>query len=223
MKFLPIGLLMGFFGLFSFKTAVKPARVVFFGDSITEAAVHPGGYIAQMQTLLAGQNRADSFELIGSGIGGNKVYDLYLRLKTDVLERKPDVVFIYVGVNDVWHKRTSGTGTDADKFRQFYAALIRKIQAGGSRVILCTPACIGEKVDCTDALDGDLNHYADIIRSLSRQFQTGLCDLRQDFANYWAEHNSTNLESGVLTTDGVHLNALGNQLVAETMLAELGK
>ena len=214
---------MGFFGLFSFKTAVKPARVLFFGDSITEAAVHPGGYIVQMQTLLAGQNRADSFELIGSGIGGNKVYDLYLRLKTDVLERKPDVVFIYVGVNDVWHKRTSGTGTDADKFRQFYAALIRKIQAGGSRMILCTPACIGEKADCTNALDGDLNHYADIIRSLSRQFQTGLCDLRQDFANYWAEHNSTNLESGVLTTDGVHLNVLGNQLVAETMLAELRK
>ncbi|MEO6039708.1 MAG: GDSL-type esterase/lipase family protein, partial [Saprospiraceae bacterium] len=168
---------MGFFGLFSFKTVVKPARVIFFGDSITEAAVYSGGYIAQIQTMLTGQNKADGYELIGSGIGGNKVYDLYLRLETDVLDKKPDIVFLFVGVNDVWHKQLSGTGTDADKFRKFYEALIRKIQAGGSRVVVCTPACIGEKTDCTNSLDGELNQYSDIIRELSRQFQTGLCDL----------------------------------------------
>ncbi|MEO6760593.1 MAG: GDSL-type esterase/lipase family protein [Saprospiraceae bacterium] len=223
MKSLSITLLMGLFGLFSFKTAVKPLRVIFFGDSITEAAVHPGGYIVKMQEMLAGQNKPDAFDLIGAGIGGNKVYDLYLRLEEDVLDKKPDVVFLFVGVNDVWHKKTSGTGTDADKFQKFYAALIRKIQAGGSRVIVCTPACIGEKTDCTNSLDGELNQYSDIIRDLSKQFQAGICDLRQEFANYEATHNPTNLAQGVLTTDGVHLNELGNKLVAELMLTELGK
>ncbi|MEO6758420.1 MAG: G-D-S-L family lipolytic protein, partial [Saprospiraceae bacterium] len=82
---------MGFFSLFSFKTAVRPLRVIFFGDSITEAAVHPGGYIRQMQDLLTGQNKPEAYELIGAGIGGNKVYDLYLRLEEDVLDKKPDV------------------------------------------------------------------------------------------------------------------------------------
>ncbi len=214
---------MGFFGLFSFKTAVKPARVIFFGDSITEAGVLPGGYIDQMQTVLRTQNKADAYELIGSGIGGNKVYDLYLRLEEDVLDKKPDVVFLYVGVNDVWHKRTSGTGTDADKFRKFYEALIRKIKAGGSRVIVCTPACIGEKTDCTNPLDGDLNLYSDIIRDLSSQMQTGICDLRQEFSNYLATQNPDNVATGMLTTDGVHLNEVGNKLVAEVMLREMGR
>ncbi len=214
---------MGLFGLFSFKTLVKPARIIFFGDSITEAAVHPGGYITQMQAMLMEQKKPDAYELIGAGIGGNKVYDLYLRLENDVLEKKPDMVFLYVGVNDVWHKKIFGTGTDADKFGKFYEAMIRKIQAGGSRVIVCTPACIGEKTDCTNSLDGDLNQYSEIIRDLARQFQLGLCDLRQDFANYEATHNPTNAVQGILTTDGVHLNELGNKLVAEVMLRELGK
>ena len=223
MKHLFTCLLLGVFGLFSFQIAVKPTRIIFFGDSITEAGVRPGGYIDQMQTMLNTQNKTADFELLGAGIGGNKVYDLYLRLETDVLEKKPDVVFLYVGVNDVWHKKLYGTGTDADKFVKFYEALIRKIQAGGSRVILCTPACIGEKTDCTNSLDGELNQYSNIIRGLSKQFNLGLCDLRQVFTNYQAAHNPTNVDRGILTTDGVHLNELGNKMVAEAMWELLGK
>ena len=223
MKHLFTCLLLGVFGLLSFQTAVKPTRIIFFGDSITEAGVRPGGYIDQMQTMLNTQNKTADFELLGAGIGGNKVYDLYLRLETDVLEKKPDVVFLYVGVNDVWHKKLYGTGTDADKFVKFYEALIRKIQAGGSRVILCTPACIGEKTDCTNSLDGELNQYSNIIRGLSKQFNLGLCDLRQVFTNDQAAHNPTNVDRSILTTDGVHLNELGNKMVAEAMWELLGK
>ena len=113
----------------------KPVKVIFFGDSITRAGVNPGGYITLMQESLKG-NTNPGYELIGAGIGGNKVYDLYLRHEEDVLSKKPDVVVIYVGVNDVWHKQSSQTGTDPDKFVAFYAALIRKFQAAGIKVIL---------------------------------------------------------------------------------------
>ena len=57
-------------------TAVKPTRVVFFGDSITQAGVNPGGYIDRLKKVMP----ADQFELIGAGIGGNKIYDLFLRM-----------------------------------------------------------------------------------------------------------------------------------------------
>lgn len=204
------------FALFSFN--IKPMRIVFFGDSITEAGVQPGGYIVQMRDTLAAQGRTEAYELIGAGIGGNKVYDLYLRLETDVLERRPDVVVVYVGVNDVWHKRLAGTGTDADKFARFYAALLEKMQARGIRVVLCTPACIGERLHCTNALDGELNQYADIIRALAKQYNCPLVDLRAAFQNYQTEHNPQNLDRGILTTDGVHLNDTGNALVAKLML-----
>lgn len=90
---------------------IEKKRVIFFGDSITQAGVQPGGYITRIKDILTKENSADKFELIGSGIGGNKVYDLYLRLEDDVLSKKPDIVFIYIGVNDVWHKRTAQAPT----------------------------------------------------------------------------------------------------------------
>jgi lysophospholipase L1-like esterase len=45
-------------------------------------------------------------------------------MENDVLAKTPDIVFIYIGVNDVWHKSTSGTGTDADKFEKFTRPLL---------------------------------------------------------------------------------------------------
>ena len=89
----------------------KKKKVLFFGDSITQAGVNPGGYIRLIDTIIQKEGLTNNYELIGAGIGGNKIYDLYLRLETDVLEKSPDIVIIYIGVNDVWHKMTGGTGT----------------------------------------------------------------------------------------------------------------
>lgn len=203
-------------GLVSFTTMQKK-KVIFFGDSITAAGVKPGGYIVKVGELAAKDKRADQFEFIGSGIGGNKVYDLYLRLEDDVLNKDPDVVIIYVGVNDVWHKRSYGTGTDADKFENFYTALIKKLQAKNIKVVLCTPAAIGERTDFSNELDGDLNNYSNIIRSLAQKNNLPLIDLRKAFLDYNKQFNTDNKESGILTTDRVHLNEKGNQLVAEQM------
>lgn len=203
--------------------ADKPKKVIFFGDSITQAGVKPNGYITRIGELLTGKNLTSKYELVGAGIGGNKVYDLYLRLESDVLEKKPDAVFIYVGVNDVWHKTTSGTGTDPDKFVRFYQALIDKIKASGAKVVLCTPAVIGEKNDFSNPQDGDMNHYSTLIRKLAEKNSLPLVDLRKAFLAYDLANNPSNKDSGVLTTDRVHLNDLGNNTVAELMLAELLK
>ena len=199
----------------------KPKRVVFFGDSITEAGAKPGGYIVKLSEALTKKGIADQFELIGAGIGGNKVYDLYLRMDSDVMMKNPDVVVIWIGVNDVWHKQMFGTGTDPDKFEKFYNAIIKKLQARNIKVILCTPAAIGEKTDYTNVLDGDLNKYSQIIRNIAANNHCDLIDLRKIFLEYDLKNNPDNKESGILTRDRVHLNDEGNQLVAEKMMEAL--
>jgi lysophospholipase L1-like esterase len=156
--------------------------------------------------------------LIGAGISGNKVYDLYLRMEEDVMSRNPDLVIIWIGVNDVWHKQLSGTGTDPDKFEKFYGAILKKLKAKNIKVILCTPATIGEKIDFTNPQDGDLNKYSQIIRNLAKSNNCGLVDLREIFHTYDLKNNPENKESGILTLDRVHLNDQGNQLVADKML-----
>jgi len=199
----------------------KTQKVVFFGDSITQAGAKPGGYIVLMKTALEQKGIGSNYDLIGAGIGGNKIYDLYLRMDDDVLSQNPDVVFIWVGVNDVWHKATSGTGTDADKFDKFYEAIINKLLDRHIRTILVTPAVIGEKTDFTNQQDGDLNAYSQIVRNLAQKYHCGLIDLREIFHNYELKNNPGNKESGILTLDRVHLTDAGNQLVAEKMLEVL--
>lgn len=208
--------------LFSaFSVRQNKQKIVFFGDSITQAGVNPGGYITRMGEILKQKGLSDKYELVGKGIGGNKVYDLYLRMDDDVLAQSPDLVVIWVGVNDVWHKRSFGTGTDADKFEKFYNAIIKKLKAKNIRVFLCTPAAIGEKTDFSNELDGDLNEYSNIIRRIAANNNCGLIDLRKSFLTYNLANNKDNKASGTLTTDRVHLNDKGNTLVAEEMFKAL--
>ena len=216
-QFMPIIATMLLIALTSFVSLQKRTKVIFFGDSITQAGVKPGGYIIRIGELVAKDGLTDQFELIGSGIGGNKVYDLFLRMEEDVLSKRPDVVLIYVGVNDVWHKQSSGTGTDADKFEKFYSAIIKKLQEKNIKIIMCTPAVIGERTDFTNQLDGDLNKYSSILRELAQKNSIPLVNLRKAFLDYNIQFNTENKESGILTTDRVHLNEEGNKLVAEEM------
>jgi isoamyl acetate esterase len=208
-----------FMGISATPPSVKPLKIVFFGDSITQQGVNPGGYLDKMKKMLETKGIKDDYQLIGAGIGGNKIYDLYLRYEEDVLVHNPDVVVIWVGVNDVWHKATYGTGTDADKFEKFYTALVKKLQAKNIKVILATPATIGERTDFSNQQDGDLNHYSNIIRTIAAKFDCPVADFRKEFLKYNLVKNTTNKESGILTTDRVHLNDAGNQLVADILTA----
>jgi lysophospholipase L1-like esterase len=204
----------------SFNMQVRK-KVIFFGDSITEAGVNATGFITRLQEMLQKKGLSDKYEVAGAGIGGNKIYDLYLRMDSDVIAKKPDMVVIWVGVNDVWHKRMYGTGTDPDKFEKFYNAVIKKLQALQVDVYICTPAAIGEKTDFTNELDGDLNKYAQIIRNIAQNNHCQLIDLRKAFLEYNIKNNAGNVESGILTTDRVHLNDAGNNFVAEKMWQEI--
>lgn len=210
--FFSLIIILAIISAFSFQ---QKKKIVFFGDSITQAGVGPTGYITVLQQMLVKNGKDKNFELIGAGIGGNKVYDLYFRLEDDVLSKKPNLVFIYVGINDVWHKRTHGTGTDADKFEKFYNKLIDKIQSAGAKVVICTPTVVGEKKDFVNELDGDLNKYAEIIRAIAKKKNVELIDLRKNILDYINTHNPEDKSKDILTSDGVHMNNEGNKFLAE--------
>jgi hypothetical protein len=53
--------------LFSFR-ADNPIRIVFFGDSITQAGVGATGYITKMSQIVAKEGLSGKYELIGAGI-----------------------------------------------------------------------------------------------------------------------------------------------------------
>lgn len=215
-KLLLLTAFIGCLFLLSFR-GDKKKKIIFFGDSITQMGVDKGGYIDLIKQDLVNKGVANNYEIIGAGIGGNKIYDLFLRMDKDVMEQHPDIVYIWVGVNDVWHKSSMGTGTDYDKFGKFYDAVVKKMQAQGISVILVTPAAIGERNDFSNEQDGDLNLYSNWIRKYAADNSLGLVDLRKSFHEYSVANNPKNEDRGILTNDRVHLNAKGNAFVAVEM------
>jgi lysophospholipase L1-like esterase len=190
-------------------------RVVFFGDSITQAGNEPGGYI----DLLRQRMDTSRYELIGAGISGNKVPDLQQRLQKDVLNQNPDVVVIYIGINDVWHfyKFEGTTGTEKEVYEAGLRELIQDITATNSEVILATPTVIGEDPDSQEEVNQQLQAYAEVVRQIAEDMNVPLCDLRANISEYLRENNAARQYEGILTTDGVHMNEQGNQFLADQL------
>jgi lysophospholipase L1-like esterase len=202
---------------------MKGDRIVFLGDSITAAGVNPTGYVTLIKNALAEKHKDLGVEVIGAGVSGNKVPDIQGRLEKDVLAKKPTVVVIYIGINDVWHgEKDPAKGTSKEKFDAGLRDVIKRCQAADARVILCTPSVIGEKNDGSNTNDAKLDEYSDISRAVAKDLKVPVCDLRKLFQAYEKDHNADNKESGVLTGDRVHLNDAGNKFVADAMLKMFG-
>jgi len=194
--------------------------IAFFGDSITAAGARNGGYCKLIMDAIAKQHPDLGVKPIYAGISGHKVPNLQGRLDRDVLSKKPTVVFIYIGINDVWHGKN---GTPKDKFDAGLRDLVKKITDASAIVVLATPSVIGEKTDGSNKLDGLLEEYAAISRKVAEDTGITLCDLRVAFIEHLKKNNPENKDRGVLTRDTVHLNAAGNRFVAEQAAKTIAK
>lgn len=191
-------------------------RIIFFGDSITQAGDQPGGYVTIVRDAIG----SEEVEVIAAGVGGNRVPDLQSRLKWDVLMKRPTTVVIYVGINDVWHF-DKWVGTPKDEFESGLKDMIRQIKGKGAKVILCTTSMLGERADGSNKYDELLDEYCDIIRAVASDTGSQLIDLRNLFVDYLKQNNPEQKPHGVLTVDGIHLNPEGNRFLADAMLRVL--
>ena len=166
-------------------TVAAGERIVFLGDSITQAGAGPKGYVSLCRESIKASHPDADLEIIGAGISGNRVPDLQARLERDVLDKNPTLVVVYIGINDVWHSQQN-RGTSKDDYRSGLQDIIARIQAKGARVILCTPSVIGEKTDGSNPLDGMLDEYSEISRSVASATKSQLLDLRKAFVEQLA-------------------------------------
>ncbi|MBQ2701526.1 MAG: hypothetical protein IJF64_00915, partial [Clostridia bacterium] len=107
-------------------------KIVMYGDSITDAGRtwkkdfdvndYGAGYVSLVAKKLLKEENA--YQIYNRGISGNKIVDLYARIKADVWNLSPDVLSILVGVNDVWHEIQEENGVDLERFERMYRMLI---------------------------------------------------------------------------------------------------
>ena len=114
-------------------------KILFFGDSITDMARsrdmdgqafgYGVGYVNGVASALKYEN-PEKYEIINRGISGNRVVDLYARIKADVWNHKPDLISILIGVNDVWHRHHNSLriATTDEQTKLNYTCILERIK-----------------------------------------------------------------------------------------------
>ena len=108
-------------------------RILFMGDSITDMYRSKEddhnfgvGYALLVRASL-GFEEPGKYDFFNRGISGNRIVDIYARMKSDIVELKPDVMSILVGVNDIWHDYSSiPNGVSVEKYFKVYCYYIKK-------------------------------------------------------------------------------------------------
>lgn len=199
---------------------IKPGdKVAFLGDSITQQGQgSPGGYVQLVGSGLAANGV--TIEIVGAGISGHKSNQMLERLDRDVLSKKPQWMTLSCGVNDVWHGKN---GVPLEDYKKNITAIVDRAQAAGIKVMILTSTMIRENQENPE--NQTLIGYNAFLRSLAAEKKCLLADLNAEMQAAIAEAAKTGPAPGkgnYLTTDGVHMAAAGNQMMALGVLKGLG-
>lgn len=191
--------------------------LVCLGDSITQA---DPGYVSLLAALIAAKYPERGIGVVNAGIGGHKAPDMRARLGRDVLAHRPDWVTISVGINDVWHGLDGGSGgVPLDVYERDVDAMVQTVQAETTaQLVLVTPTVIGEDVEAS--ANKTLDHYVATVEQIARRRGTLLAPAHADFVLTLRGGQAAS-PGFRMTTDGVHLNEIGNARLALTILETL--
>ena len=196
-------------------------KILFFGDSITDAcrvrepqnpmSPYGFGYVMQIVGKLAEKNPIE-YEVINKGISGDRIVDLYSRIKKDVWNQNPDVLTILVGVNDVWHEIFYGNGVEIDRFEKIYRILIEdtKKVLPNTRIILCEPFfLLGSATEENYNKFKEVLDYAKVVKAIAKDYDLEFLPLQEKFDEAAKKYGAT-----TFLWDGVHPSIPGATLIA---------
>ena len=203
--------------------------VVFQGDSITDCGrdrtqlQHTGRGYAHLAAAYLMGNFPGQYMCYNKGISGNRIVDVYARIKQDIINLRPDYMSILIGINDVWHEINRQNGVDAPKFERIYNMLIQEIkeELPNIKIVIMEPFVLPGTATVSDE-----EHPG-----RWETFRTE-CDLRQQAAKRVAEANGltymplqemlneacTKAPADYWLMDGVHPTPAGNELIKQKWL-----
>jgi len=198
-------------------------RILFQGDSITDAGrsrsedrVNKGYGYPTVCSAILGAKYPGEYEFINRGIGGNRIVDLYARIKADVINLAPDYMSILIGVNDVWHELGSGNGVELERFEKMYRILLDDTlkRLPNVKIVLCAPFVL-EGVATQAQYEEFLQvyDYAKVVRKLAEEYGFPCLELQERMTEL-----ASKSETKYYLADGVHPSVAGAKLIADEWL-----
>ncbi len=199
--------------------------IEFIGDSITDCDRNQAspdglgtGYVHNIHHLLQAGYPELQLSVINKGVSGNQITDLKTRWDQDVMTIKPDWLFIYIGINDVW-RYFEGNGHETislSTFEKTYRQLLNETQEKIHAQINLVSPFLAEK-NPSDPFLNKLAQYQLVIDALGKDFSLPVIHLQPAFD--WA---MLSRPSSFWASDRVHPTSEGHMLIALTVLRVCG-
>ncbi len=196
-----------------------------FGDSITDAyrnreidnniSSYGHGYVKYVAGELLYEN-PEKYEIINRGISGNRIVDLYARIKSDCWNLQPDLISVLIGVNDVWHEISSGNGVEIDRFEKVYRMMLEdtKAKLPTTKILLCEPFVLKGSATAENWVKFlQVKEYAKVVKKLADEYGCYYLPLQETLDKYAKKHSVE-----VCLWDGVHPHIAGAKLIANEWL-----
>jgi lysophospholipase L1-like esterase len=198
-------------------------KILFYGDSITDAFRDRSAEIGSLSSYGCGfvnqivgrllKEEPEKYQIINTGISGNRIVDLYARIKSDCWNYEPDVLSILVGINDIWHEVKYNNGVELDRFEKVYDMLLEDTikRLPNVKIIICEPFVL-HGTATNEAFDGfnEIRTYAKVIKKLADKYNAYFLPLQYLFDKYNQNHDAS-----FYLFDGVHPTVQGGALIAD--------
>ncbi|MBQ4351556.1 MAG: SGNH/GDSL hydrolase family protein [Clostridia bacterium] len=198
-------------------------KILFLGDSITDVGRNTNngslisigqGYPLLVDACLSVKYPGEyTFENLG--ISGNRIVDVYARIKADCWNRKPDLVSILIGVNDVWHEFGGHNGVEANRFYNVYKMLVtdtKRALPESRKMILMEPFVL--KASATEgaweAFRSETEKRAEAVRRIAGETGQIFLPLQAMF-----DEAAQKMPASYWLGDGVHPTPAGHGLIAD--------
>ena len=176
--------------------AAGESRVVFMGDSITDAWPQP-----RYGEFFTGK------PYVGRGISGQTTPQMLIRFRPDVIALKPKVVVILAGTNDI--AGNTGPMTD-EEIEANLASMAELAKANGIRVVLASILPVSAYHTVANGIPQTTLRPMARILALNEWIKQYAASERHVYLDYFsAMVDSTGLLREELSADDLHPNAKG--------------
>lgn len=191
-------------------------KIIFYGDSIMQVGNdYHHGFIHLVEEAFQEQERP--IVALKTNPAPNNTRDLLSHLPKDVLALKPDWLALSYGYYDSMQNVT------ADQFKTNLEAALDQAAAAGIKILLMTSIMNGE--DPANPFNQKMVPYNDAMRAVAKEKGLPLADVNADMqAAITQTRQQLNLATpgNLLTNDPTHVNGLGQEMIATSILKAFG-
>lgn len=170
--------------------------IVAFGDSIVEGYGQPEGWPEILGRRLS--RKYQDVQVVNAGVSGDTALDGLHRLRKSVLDKKPDLVLVSFGLNDMKN------GRPVDAFAEDLEIIVDRILEYGAEPVLLTTTRLQKSTGMVSPFRPE--PYNEAIRRIASEKAIPMIDIYEEVDGY---------NTVQYLRDVAHPNAEGYKVLAE--------